>query len=265
MRIPSIEDIQSAFSKCEVVRRVGDGGAGAVFLVRISGWDDEFALKILLNDSEQGIAEFKKEGAIQKRLSHPNVVKVFECGVEGGFHYLLMEYCEERSLLTRIAEMKIDDHMAANLVIDIAKGLSYVHSKGIIHRDVKPENVMMSGAGVPKLVDFGLAHREGEDRSKLAAIGSEGYAAPEIWNTPERASVQSDIYAMGALLYTVLTERLPDPHNVNFNHLSERDPSFIYFIVKAMAQKPEKRHQSMEEFIADLEKLKNNLGRSSAF
>jgi len=132
--------------------------------------------------------------------------------------------------------------------------------KKVLHRDIKPENVMITELNEPKLVDFGLAFCAGEDVDSLDAVGSEGYAAPEIWDHPEKVSLQTDLYAMGALTYTVLTRKFPDPHNVNFNFLFDRDQAYVHFIVKAMAKNAARRHSSATEFADELKKIVKNLG-----
>ena len=236
--------------------KLGEGGEGIVYLVEINKTGAEVALKILLNDSEEAIAQFKKEGRLLSEFDHPNIVKVYDCGKRDRYHFLTMDYCEGGTLLQRIAERRFDDVEAADLVIKLAHGLQYAHDHKVLHRDIKPENVMMTYDDEPKLVDFGLAFCAGEDVTKLEAVGSEGYAAPEIWDHPEKVSLQTDLYAMGALVYTVLTRRFPDPHNVNFNHLFDRDKSFVHFIVKAMSRDASRRHSNALQFAQDLEDIK---------
>ena len=253
-------EVTEIFSEFRIEEVLGEGGEGIVFKVVEKSTENELALKILRKNTEIAISQFEKEGRLLSEFEHPNIVKVFDYGTREGLHYILMEYCAHGSLLDLIADKKFTDEEAGNLVIKVAEALQYAHDKQVLHRDIKPENVMMTENDEPKLVDFGLAFCAGDDVDKLEAIGSEGYAAPEIWMHPERVSLQTDLYAMGALMYTVLTRIFPDPHNVNFNHLFDRDQAFVHFIVKAMAKDPRRRFSSANQFADKIREIVANLG-----
>ena len=256
-----IEDLEKHFPELIFKNELGRGGDGVVFFVEEKGLRKKRALKILTNESAFSRAQFNKEGHVLKLLDHPNIVKYYGSGERGKYSFLLMEYCPNVSLLYRIAQRPFSDEAAATVVMKIAKTLQYLHDEKILHRDIKPENVMITRRDEPKLVDFGLAFCAGEDVQELTAIGSEGYAAPELWTAPEKVCVQTDIYALGALLYTVLTQTFPDPHNVNFNHLYDRDSAFIHIIIKAMSKDRSRRHKSGNEFAAELAQIVANIGR----
>ncbi len=256
--------IKELFPEFLINSVLGEGGEGIVFKVVEVSTGDELALKILRKKTRTAISQFQKEGRLLSEFDHPNIVKVFDYGEREEFYYILMEYCAYGNLLELIADKSFTDEEAGNLVIKVAEGLQYAHEMRVLHRDIKPENVMMTENYEPKLVDFGLAFCAGEDVDELEAVGSEGYAAPEIWKNPEKVSLQTDLYAMGALMYTVLTRMLPDAHNVNFNHLFDRDQAFVHFIVKAMAKDPGRRHSSALQFADEIKEIVGNLGKPKA-
>lgn len=260
-----ISDIEVAklFPEFEVLSKIATSGEGIVFHIKKVSDGVELALKVLIDDSEDAIFRFVKEAQLMNKFEHPNVAKVYDYGERGGRHFLTMEYISGGDLLGVIARQEISDEEAGNLVYCIAHALNYVHSEGVLHRDIKPANVMMTTNGDPKLIDFGLAYCAGEDLSKLDAVGSEGYAAPEIWDNPDRISIQSDIYALGALLYTVLTRVFPDAHRVNYNKLFNRDQSYVGFIFKAMSKDASKRHSCAYTFAEELANLVGNLGKAN--
>lgn len=255
------KEVKKVFQDFKVGSVLGEGGEGIVFKVLEKKTGVHRALKILRKKTDTTIRQFEKEGRLLNEFEHPNIVKVFEYGKKEHLHYILMEYCSHGSLLELIADKSFSDEEAGNLVIKVAAGLQYAHEKQVLHRDIKPENVMITENDEPKLVDFGLAFCAGEDLNALEAVGSEGYAAPEIWKTPAKVSLQTDLYAMGALMYTVLTRVFPDPHNVNFNHLFDRDQAFIHFIVKAMSKDPARRHSNAIQFADDIRDIVNNIGK----
>jgi len=253
-------EMMELFPELTFIGKLGEGGEAIVYLVRTRE-DEDLALKVLLHNDAASIAQFEKEARLLSEFDHTNIVKVYQTGVRGRYYFTAMEYCSGGSLHYRIAEKRFDDVQAGNLVIKIAKGLQYAHDHNVLHRDIKPENIMMTVEDEPKLVDFGLAFCAGEDASALEAVGSEGYAAPELWDNPEKVSLQSDLYALGSLLYTVLTRTLPDPHDVNFNHLFDRNRAYVHFIVKAMAKDASHRHSSATQFAKELQVIVNSSGR----
>jgi len=243
-----LEMVQGLFPELDIHKELGQGAEGAVFYGVSLHSGTEIALKILTKQEEDAQRRFLREGKILEQLDHPHVVKIYEYGKRAQTYFQKLEFCAYESLLYKIAKEGLGDKEAGTIMVQIADAIDYIHGQNILHRDLKPENIMMTADGEPKVVDFGLAFCAGDDLSKLIAIGSAGYAAPEIWSTPERVSIQTDVYALGATLYTILTNVLPDPHNVNFNHLYDRDKLFIPIILKSMNQEPAKRYKSAKLF-----------------
>jgi len=252
--------VVALFPELTVKELLGSGAEGNVYLVVEESTGKELALKVLAKDDKDAIKRFVKEGRLLENFDHPNVVKVYECGERDKTYFHMMEYCAYDSLLYRIAKVDLDDVEAGTLMIKIANSVEYIHSQKVLHRDLKPENIMMTEEGEPKLVDFGLAFCAGEDVTKLPPLGSAGYAPPEIWGHPERVSIQTDVYALGAILYTILTKVLPDPHNVNFNRLFDRDKGYIPLILKSMSSEPSKRYKTAKEFAKSVQSVVDGHG-----
>ncbi len=201
--------------RCESL--LGRGGMGWVFLARHAKLDRPCALKVLSPDLIQRDAEyldrFRNEGQAAAALIHPNIVTTHAIDEFNGYHYLEMEYVQGRSLQHLISDIVLSPERATALAVSIAEGLAAAHRAGILHRDLKPDNVLMTLHGVPKLADFGLAKRivVGEDRRGQLA-GTPHFMAPELF-TGEHASPASDVYALGVCYYLMLTRQLPFARN----------------------------------------------------
>ena len=196
-------------------RFLGAGGMGRVYLARHDRLDRRCAVKVLSPKAAQTdvdfIRRFQQEGQAAAALLHPNVVVTHAIGEEREFHFLEMEYVSGGSL-TRLVqdEGPLSPVRATNLVARVADGLAFAHRRGIVHRDLKTDNVMMTLGGVPKISDFGLAKRihipDPDEESYLA--GTPPYMAPELF-TGSPASPASDVYALGVVYFVLLTGRLP--------------------------------------------------------
>jgi len=263
-RISSTDDIAERINRglpdYKVISLIGEGGEGVVFLVQRRSDKVRFALKIILQLQEQTAQGFHREAYILRKINSHNVVKIYDYGEIDGLHYMILEYIKGGSLMDSIATHIHDDKSAARLGIHLCRGLYASHQAGVLHRDMKPDNVMMDSEGNPKLIDFGLAYCAGESLTDLNAVGSPGYAAPEIWDHPNQISLQTDIYATGAVFYTALTQTVPDPHNVNFNRLYDRDRRFIRVILKSMDKTSSKRYPSLMHMCDDLVDIYNTAG-----
>jgi len=262
-KVPTLNEVGELFPEFIVQKQIGHGGMGVVYLVEDEESGGVAALKILLSDDPEDIAEFEQEAHVMGLIQHPNVVEIYAAGIRGESYFIVMEYCGGGTLLQAIAENEFDDLVAANLAIHVCMGLYACHKKGVLHRDVKPENIMLDHEYRPKIADFGLAYCAGDDLNQLKAVGSPGYAAPEIWDHPEKASIQVDVYAAGAVLYTILTQIKPDDHNVDFNPLYRRDKRFILLIVKAMHKDPTRRFSKLKEMAKELHTIAKDTGKNT--
>jgi eukaryotic-like serine/threonine-protein kinase len=204
----------------ETAERLGSGGMSNVYKATDRILERTVAVKILaehLSDDERFVARFRREALAVAKLIHPNIVQVYDTGVDAGRHYIVMEYVDGRSgaqILQRNGA--IEPELAAEIAIQSCAGLDYAHRRGIIHRDVKPGNLMVVGGPVGggemtvKLTDFGIARAMEQTRITQvgSVVGTAAYLAPEQVRG-EEATPATDVYALGVVLYQFLTGRLP--------------------------------------------------------
>jgi serine/threonine-protein kinase len=204
----------------ETGERLGSGGMSNVYKATDRILERQVAVKILaehLSDDERFVARFRREALAVARLIHPNIVQVYDSGVDDGRHYIVMEYVAGRSgaqILQRHGPL--DPETAAEIGIQACAGLDYAHRRGIIHRDVKPGNLMITGGPVGngeltvKLTDFGIARAIEQTRITQvgSVVGTAAYLSPEQVRG-EEATPATDVYALGVVLYQFLTGRLP--------------------------------------------------------
>jgi eukaryotic-like serine/threonine-protein kinase len=200
--------------------RLGSGGMSNVYRATDLTLERTVAVKILaehLSDDERFVARFRREALAVAKLIHPNIVQVYDTGIDEGRHYIVMEYVEGRSgaqILQR--QGPLDPETAAEAGVQACAGLDYAHRRGIIHRDVKPGNLMVVGGPVGggpmtvKLTDFGIARALAQTRITQvgSVVGTAAYLAPEQVRG-EEATPATDVYALGVVLYQFLTGRLP--------------------------------------------------------
>ena len=201
---------------CRVHKKLGEGGMGAVYLARHEALGKDFVVKVLKPGYAQHsrrVERFMQEARAAARLEHPNVVAVQDVGTnEQGLHYIVMQYVEGKNLFERIRERGPHaPREAAGLVLSVARALEALHAAGVIHRDVKPENVVLTPRGEVKLIDFGLAkdlHAQLNLTAPGAMIGTPVYMAPEIGRV-EQIDGRADVYSLGLTFYFLLTGRPP--------------------------------------------------------
>ena len=197
----------------ELIEKVGQGGMGSVFKARQISMDRIVALKILppsLAKQSKFIERFMREARASARLNHPNVVVGIDYGQDNGIYYFAMEFVEGCSLKDLVKREKISEERTLKVGKAIALALSHAHSLGIIHRDVKPDNILIDGQGVPKLCDLGLARVDSETEEQKAltqqgqAIGTPHYISPEQARGERNLDATTDLYSLGATLYHAL-------------------------------------------------------------
>ncbi|MFT3883215.1 MAG: serine/threonine-protein kinase [Gemmatales bacterium] len=258
----------------EVLDELGRGGMGIVYKAQDLRLGRTVALKVVLDGSHAGVTErqrFQVEVEAAARLQHPNIVQVYEVGEDHSRPFMSMEYCPGGSLEDLIRDQPQQPREAAQMVAKLADALDHAHRAGIVHRDVKPANVLLAANGEPKLADFGLAKRlDGKDELTQtgAIIGSLGYMAPEQAAGHTRdATSSADVYSLGAVLYKLLTGR-PPFQNLNqlemINSIVARDPVSIRTLQRKVPQdlvtichvclekKPARRYASAAALTQDL-------------
>jgi len=176
---PSVAEMAKLFPQLEIIRFLGKGGMGAVYLARQPSLDRMVALKILPAQSDSGFEErFAREARALARLSHPNIVAVYEFGLAGDLHYFLMEYVDGVNLRQLEVSGRLSPREALQIVPQLCDALQYAHDEGVVHRDIKPENVLMDRRGRVKIADFGLAKMLGTDTENIRLTGAGRDQAP---------------------------------------------------------------------------------------
>ncbi len=274
--VPTIE-AGAAFGRYEIVRELGRGGMGVVYLARDRHLTREVALKLLRGD-DQGDAEvverFQREARAAARLAHPHIVATFDVGIAEGRHFLTMEVVAGGSVADRIDRSgRLAPPDAMRLVAEAAEGVAYAHDHGIVHRDLKPENLLLDGQGRVKVSDFGLARLVAEDGGQRltrtgAVMGTPAHMAPEqAEGDHARLGPASDVYSLGSVLYEAVTGRLPygggSPMEVLFRKVAVDPPppraanpdlarDVETIILKAMDRDPARRYGSARDLADDL-------------
>jgi tRNA A-37 threonylcarbamoyl transferase component Bud32 len=263
---PPVEDVAKLFPHLEVKELIGQGGMGAVYLARQKALDRPVALKLIRpREADPTFAErFAREARALARLSHPNVVTVYESGEAGGLPYLVMEYVDGVTLRNAMREQKLTPAGALAVVPQLCDALEYAHAQGVVHRDVKPENILLTRDGRVKIADFGLAKVADPAGVSLTgtqqAMGTPHYMAPEQWEKPGEVDHRADIYALGVVLYELLTGELPlgrfDPPSQKVR----LDVRVDEVVLRALAKEPGRRYQHASDVKSDLARIGSSPG-----
>ncbi|MEW6446986.1 MAG: PASTA domain-containing protein [Bacillota bacterium] len=262
----------------KIIQELGGGGMALVYLGEDLALNRRVTIKVLRDEyarDEDFVRRFRREARSVASLSHPNIVSVFDVGCTDGVHYLVMEYVEGRNLKSLIKEGRISISSALQIASNICDALEHAHKRGIVHRDVKPHNILVTPEGRAKLTDFGIARAvsSGTVSATKALLGSVQYISPEQARG-EPADARSDIYSLGAVLYEMLTGRPPfsgdNPVAVAIKHIQDNPtpvnqvnpavPNAVATVVeKAMAKNPNLRYQSVTAMAEDIINLLNDL------
>ncbi|HEX2068719.1 MAG TPA: Stk1 family PASTA domain-containing Ser/Thr kinase, partial [Actinomycetota bacterium] len=260
----------------EIGSALGHGGMAEVYLGTDRVLGRQVAVKILSGhfaDDESFVARFRREAQSAAALNHPNVVSVFDTGSDDGTHFIVMEYVQGRTLADVIKDdAPLLPERAVEITESAAAALGFAHREGLVHRDVKPGNIMLTPTGDVKVMDFGIARAISSDSLTQTAtvLGTATYFSPE---QAQGASVdaRSDIYSLGCVLYELVTGHPPfaadSPVTVAYKHVKE-DPvppsrlnadvpaSLDAIVLKCLAKNPQNRYQSAAELEQDLERFR---------
>jgi len=257
----------------DIVERVGGGGMALVYKAKDALLNRFVAIKVLRQQyvhDEEFIRRFRREAQSAASLSHPNVVSVYDVGQDGDTHFIVMEFVEGSNLNDIIkAQAPLQTQQAVHIASQICDALEHAHTNGIIHRDIKPHNILIGKNGRVKVTDFGIARAitSSTITQTGSVIGSVHYFSPEHAKGVS-AGEKSDLYSLGIVLYQMLTAKLPflgeSPISVALKHLQEpvEDPRVVNpmipqsvenIIMKALRKRPEERYQSAGEMLRDLE------------
>lgn len=267
-------------NRYEIIRKIGDGGMAFVYEAKDRLLNRTVAVKVLrpeFVDDEEFLGKFKREAEAVASLSHPNIVNVYDVGEDGKVHYIVMEFIDGQNLKEIIKnEGTLDEYTALDITKQIAMALSAAHKKGIVHRDIKPHNILISNEGrIVKVADFGIA--KAVSNSTMTNIGS--IIGSVHYFSPEQAkgkfvTSNADLYSLGIVLYEMLIGKVPfrgdSPISIALQHINDEieftpeekvsTPQSVRTIIKKLTEKSSvNRYQSAEELIEDIEYIEKNI------
>lgn len=261
----------------ELIEKIGDGGMAIVYKAKDRLLKRFIAVKILKPEFVQDIKfveNFRKESHAAASLSHPNIVSIYDVGQEGNINYIVMELVSGKTLNELIKEeAPMDYRKAADIAKQVAAGLSAAHKKGIVHRDVKPHNILMTEDGIAKITDFGIA--KAVTNTTIVDLGKDNVMGSVHYFSPEQAKgtnvdEKSDIYSLGIVLYEMLTGKVPfdgdNPVTIALMQINEPvtppsvfnhnvPPGLERIVMKAVEKQPKNRFDSADEMIDALDKM----------
>jgi WD40 repeat protein/predicted Ser/Thr protein kinase len=261
----------------EVLKELGRGGMGVVYWAFQLELHRPVALKMIrggVDAAPQQLARFRAEAEAVARLQHPNIVQIYDVGLEGSLPYMALEYIEGSSLEQQLAGTPLPTRRAAQLLEVLARAVHYAHERGVVHRDLKPANVLLTPDGIPKLTDFGLAKLlvgGGIQTQSGTILGTPSYIAPEqATGKTKEIGPAADVYSLGAILYESITGRPPflaetalqtilqveagDP--LSPSRLQPNLPrDLVTICLKCLEKEPRKRYRSAEALAEDLRRF----------
>jgi eukaryotic-like serine/threonine-protein kinase len=253
--------------------KLGSGGMSTVYLARDETLDRPVAVKVMhreMSEQEDQLLRFRQEARAVAKLTHPNVVSVIDAGEDGGYPYIVFEYVKGETLKQRISRVgALDTQEAIAYAIEVARGLSVAHARNMVHRDIKPQNVLIDEEGRAKLTDFGISRQLEQDGMTATGrvLGTTDYVAPEQ-AMGKAVDPRSDVYSLGVVLYEMLIGQVPfhadSQVGVAMKHVNEELPdvqrrrpeasaAVALVVERATAKNPAERYQTIGEMIDDLE------------
>ena len=264
---------QKINDRYEIIKTIGEGGMANVYLANDTILERNVAIKVLrgdLSNDEKFIRRFKREALSVSNLSHPNIVEVYDVGEEEGNYYIVMEYIDGKTLkqlLQKRGALTLTEVL--DIMSQLADGLSHAHEAYIIHRDIKPQNIMIEDNGLIKITDFGIATAINSTQltQTNSVMGSVHYLPPEQ-ASGKGSTIKSDIYSLGILMYELLAGSVPfkgdNAVEIALKHMKEKVPSIRKqnptipqsvenIIIKSTAKNPKNRYESVRDMYADLQ------------
>jgi len=257
---PELEELNQLIPGYEFIDFIAKGGMGAVYLARQVSLDRQVAIKVLppiLCQDEGFKASFETEAKLMAKLNHPNLIGIYDFGDVHGMLYIVMEYVKGQSLFHSSVGKMIEQKTAVNIISGVCEGLEHAHEAGMLHRDVKPANILLNKKAVPKIGDFGLA-RPSEMTETGIIFGTPDYSAPEVLGAPDRVDKRTDIFAVGVMLYELLTSRLPTIPYISVTEFADVDPRFDPIIRRAINPEIGMRYATSSELVEALEEVIKN-------
>jgi serine/threonine protein kinase len=273
---------ETVAKRYELEELVGRGGMSSVYRAHDSLLERYVALKVLheqYSKDEDFVERFKREARSVAQLQHPNIVTVIDRGEQDGRQYIVFEYVEGENLKELVVRRgRLEVREALEIAIEVARALGFAHEHGLVHRDVKPQNVLLNGDGRAKVTDFGIARSLDVEQGVTqtgTVLGTSNYIAPEQ-ASGKHVDQHSDVYSLGVVLYEMLTGELPFPGEsfvaVALKHVNEAPPSVVDVrgdipprvaeaVDRALEKEPKRRFPGMDAFAAELEACLADLDR----
>jgi len=272
--------VGTSFGEYEILSELGGGGMGRVYRARDTTLERIVAIKTLsseIGDDPVFIERFLKEARAAARLNHPSIVQIYAFGIVGDTNFIAMEFVDGNSLGDLLRREPFSENAAVVIVRQAAQALGVAHAEGLIHRDIKPDNIMLTQKGVVKIVDLGIAKQIGENKALTQtgqSVGTPAYVSPEQVECERPVDARSDIYSLGATLYHLVTGRTPydgaSATSVMIKHIMAPvpdpraiepglSPGLAHVIAKMMAKRPEDRYPDAGALERDLYRVQLGL------
>src|SRR5215471_6576859 len=269
------------FDDYELLEEIAQGGMGIVYRARQVSLNRIVALKMILTGqfaSETEVKRFRAEAEAAAQLDHPNIVPIYDVGEVKSQHFFSMRFIEGGTLTARINDPKsrLPSQAAATLLLKVCRAVHFAHQRGILHRDLKPGNILLDTSGEPHVSDFGLAKFQGANRvtSSGRMLGSPSYMAPEqASGKPSLVTIAADVYSLGAILYEMLTGQPPfqaetplatlrqvvehEPTRPSTLNL-QADPDLEIICLKCLEKEPPRRYSSAKSLADELQRWLNH-------
>ena len=265
---PTVAELSPRFGQLEILELIGKGGMGAVYKARQRGLDRLVALKILPPDigNDPAFAErFAREARALARLNHPHIVGVYDFGQIDGLYYFVMEFVDGVNLRQAIHSGSLQTKDALTIVPQICDALQFAHDEGIVHRDIKPGNILIDKKGRVKIADFGLAKLLGHEQAdhNLTAthqvMGTVRYMAPEQMEGSRAVDHRADIYSLGVVFYEMLTGEVPVGRFALPSQKVQLDVRLDEVVLRSLEREPVRRYQHVSEVKTDLENISRSV------
>lgn len=261
--VPTVEELAEFFPQLEMLSLIGRGGMGVVYKARQKSLHRHVALKLLAPE-RAGDPMFARRFASEARslaaLNHPHIVGVHDFGEAGGYFYLLMEFVDGVNLRQLMASRRLSPDEAMRIITPVCDALQAAHERGIVHRDVKPENLLIDRNGQVKIADFGIARMM--DEPAVEAVGTPDYAAPEQ-QASGPSDHRADIYSLGVVLYEMITGQRPGVGVIiPPSRRAAVDMRIDEVVLRALHQEPDLRFRTVAEFREHFEQANKEMGWS---
>ena len=261
---PTPEELAARFPQLEVLDEIGRGGMGVVYRARQKKLDRIVALKVLAREAARDPAfaeRFQREARALARLNHPNIVTVYDFGEVEGLFFLIQEYVDGADLRRVLQQGRLSPEEALRIVPVVCDALQYAHANGVVHRDIKPGNILMDREGRVKIADFGIAKLADASTADVTltqskqAMGTPHYMAPEQVESPQTVDHRADIYSLGVVFYEMLTGELPIGRFAPPSRRVRLDVRLDEVVLRALEKEPERRYQQAGEVKTEVERI----------